>query len=113
MRHRHEVKQTSRCCNENVAPTLKLVLLLSLWRTTVRYARSQHGTIAETAGFIEDLGAQLTSGSNDQDQRLGADGIDSGIETIGQVWTTACQLLHLTHEFRDGRDQVGGGLSRT
>src|SRR5947209_26195 len=106
MGHGHEVEQTSWRSNENVTSALKFVLLLSLWCTAVRDARSKHGAIAETTSFIEDLGAQLTSGGNNQDQGLSANSIDLGIEAVGQIWATACQLLDLTHELGDGRDQI-------
>lgn len=83
MRHGHEVEKTSGCANENVTSPLKFVLLLSLWRTTVGHARSQHGSITQPTCFIEDLGAQLTSGSNHKDQRFSTDRIDGRIEAVG------------------------------
>lgn len=112
MGHGHEVKKPSRRRNKNVASTLKFLLLLPLWRTTIRDAWPQHGPIAQPTGLIENLSAQFASRSNNQDQRLGADSINGRIEAVCQVWAAACQLLDPTHEFGDGRDQISSGFSR-
>ena len=110
---RHEVKQTARSCNKNIAAFGKFGSLITGRTSTIRNTGAEHRAVAETTSFIEDLAAELTSRGNDQDQRFGSDTIGVFVEPVGQVGSGSCQLLDLAHELGNARDQERRSLART
>jgi len=68
---RHEVHEATGGGNENVAAHLELLTLALGGSAAIDDAGSQHGSVAQAAGLVEDLTCQLTSRTDDKYQRLG------------------------------------------
>ena len=101
MRLGHDVEQTTWSGDEKVTPLLELGDLLTDRPTAVCYTGSQHGAVAESASFVEDLTTELTSGCDNEDKWLATNAIALGVEVVGQVWSRCSQLLGFAHELGD------------
>lgn len=111
----HEVHQTSRSGNEDVAPHLELLALVPAGGAAVDDARAQHGAIAETTSLIEDLARQLASGADDENERLGTNSVSQRIVSR-RVGAGCRKLASLAHQLgEDGKQEcsslAGAGLS--
>lgn len=113
MRFVHEVEKTTRSTDEDVTSLLEFLALLTHRRTSVHHARTQHGAVAQSASLVKDLSGQLSSGSDNQHQRLGADGIHSRIEASRQVGTSCRELLGLSHQLREDGNEERSGFAGT
>lgn len=103
----HEVHKATGSGNKDVATLLQLLTLVFHWSTTVHHARAQHGTIAETTRFIEDLTGQLASWADDKDERLST----NTRLVSGRTWS----LKHtsLAHQLGEDRQEEGCSLAGT
>lgn len=112
MRSVHQVTETTRRSDKDVAALAKLLDVVSQRDTAVAADRAQHGTIAEATGLGEDLHGQLAGWANNDDERLGTNSVDARI-VVGsfEVRTAALKLLCLAHQLADDGDKVGGRLS--
>ena len=110
---RHDIKEATRCSDEDITTLGQLRDLLTNWTTTVRNARAKHGSIAEASSFVEDLTTEFTSGRDNEYERLSTNAITLRIEAVSEVGSWSSKLLGLAHELRDDRNQEGGGLART
>lgn len=108
----HEVEQSTRSTDQNVASLLEFQTLSRHWASTIHDARPQHGSVAKTARFIEDLRRQLTGRRNDQHKWFGSHCISGRIEPSSKVRTCSCELLCLAHELREHWNEEGGRLPR-
>jgi hypothetical protein len=108
---RHEVKQSSRSGNENIAPHLELLSLQPGGGTTIDDAWTKHGAVAQSTSFIEDLACKLTGWANDKDQRLRTHAIRQWI-VANRVRTRGGQETGFAHELRQDGDQVCRSLAR-
>ena len=63
----HEVHETTRSSNQDVATLPQLVHLLPTRSSTVNDTRTEHRAVAETPSFIKDLSGQFACRSNDKD----------------------------------------------
>ena len=112
MRLVHEVDETTRSANQNVASLLQLHALLTDWTTAIDDAGTQHRAVAETASLIEDLSGQLTSRGNDDDQRFSTNRVKVLIEALAEIWARGSQLLGLSHQFGQDRNEEGCSFAR-
>lgn len=108
----HKVEQSARSANKNVASLLKLQTLSCYWASSIHDARPQHGSVAETTGFIEDLCRQLTGRRNDQYKWLTGHCVSCRVKPGSRVRTRGCELLGLSHELREHWNEKGGRLPR-
>ena len=113
MRSRHDVNETTRSGNEDVATFSQFSHLLTHGTTAVCNAGTQHRSIAQTSSFVEDLAAELTSRSNDEDEWLSPNSVRLSIEAIGQVGSLGGELLGLAHQLGETGDQECSCLART
>jgi hypothetical protein len=113
VRLRHDVEKATWSGDEKVATLEQLGQLLTNWSTTICHARAKHGSIAETSSFIEDLAAELSSRSNDQNKGLGTNAITLSVEAVGEVRTGSSQLLGLAHKLGETGNQEGCSLPGT
>lgn len=107
-----QVLEAAWSADNDVAALGELLDLLAQWATTVSDAWAEHGAVAQTAAFIENLNAQLASGANDQHQRLSANAVGCRIVRAG-VRSLGSELLGLTHQHGDDWDEVCGCLAGT
>lgn len=108
----HEVHESSRSADEDIAAFLQLISLVTHRSATIHHTGAKHRAIAQSASLVEDLGRKLPSGRNNQHQRFGTDGIGPRIKARGQVRTRGSQLSRLSHQLRKNGDQKCGRLSR-
>jgi hypothetical protein len=108
----HEVQEATRSSDENVTALAKLDHLLTHRTTTVSNARTKHRAIAETTSFVEDLAAELTSRSDDENERLSSNTLSASIEVSGDKRTRSGDLLSLAHQLGDDGNQIRSGLAR-
>ena len=108
----HEVDETTRSSDEDVTTFLEFVHLLAHRTATICNAWAKHGAIAESTTLIEDLAAQLSSRCDDQDERLSSYTLRL-IEAFSKVGTRSSELLGLTHQLGESRNQVGCRLAGT
>jgi hypothetical protein len=109
----HEVKQATRGGDKDVTALGKLSLLLANRTAAVSDARTQHRAIAETTRLIKNLAAELTGGSNDEDEWFRTDSVTLRIETVGEVGARSSKLLGLAHKLGETRDHVSSSLTGT
>jgi hypothetical protein len=108
----HEIHETTRCGNENIAAHLQLFALITSRSTTVDDARAQHSAVAESTSLVEDLAGQLSSRADDEHKRLSADAVCEGVVPSG-IRTRGRELAGLAHELRQDREEEGSCLSRS
>lgn len=110
----HEVNQATGSGDEDVTALAQILDLLAHWVAAVSSAWTQHALVTHLARLVEDLDRQLAGGNDDQDQGLGADAV-TAVVVGGQCgavgWTWAAQLLRLTHELAQDRDEVRSSLT--
>ena len=111
MRLLHKIKQPSRSSDEDIAALLEFVSLSPHGGTTIRNAGPQHGPVAETSSFIEDLGRQFTGRGHNQHQRLCANRVGHRVVSSAQVGTGSSQSLRLAHQLGKDGNEEGSGLS--
>lgn len=110
MRSVHEVLETPRRGNQNIAALAEFHDLLRDGSTAIHHTRAKHGAIAESSSFVEDLSGKLTGRSNDQDEWLRADTVSLRVEP-SSIGTRSREALGLAHELRQHWDQEGRGLA--
>lgn len=110
----HEIADTTWCGNEDVTALSEFLQVVLDWNTAVGTGWAKHGTVAETASFIEDLLRELTSWYQNDNEGLGADAVYSWVVVWrSHIWTRSLELSDFSHEVGDDGDQVSSGLSRT
>ena len=109
----HEIHESSRSADEDIASFLELISLVTHRSSTIHHTGAKHRTIAQTAGLVEYLGRKLSGGRNNQHQRFGTNSIGHRIKACGQVRTRGSQLSRLSHQLRKNGDQKCGRLSRS
>lgn len=112
LRTTHEVEQATRSSDEKITTASELIDLITNGSTAISDTWAQHGSIAQPTSFIKDLAAELTGGSDDEDQWLGAHTLTSSIKTHSKVGTRCRKLLDFAHELRDARDEESSSLAR-
>lgn len=108
----HEIEKTAGSGNQNVASFLKLLTLDTSRGTAINDTRTQHGAIAQTTRFIKYLSCQLSSGADDQNQRLCSNSILPEAKVRRRVRTRSSQLSRLAHQLGNNRNEEGPRLSR-
>lgn len=108
----HEIKKTAGSGNQDIASFLKLLTLEARRSTTIGDTRTQHGAIAQTTRFIEDLSCQFPSGADDQNQRLCSNSILPWVKLFREVRPRSSQLPRLAHQLGKNWNQEGPRLSR-
>jgi hypothetical protein len=109
----HDIDESTRSGNEDVATLVELSNLFTDRATAICDAGTKHGPIAQTTSLIEDLAAELASRSNNKNQRLSTDAVTVRVEAVGKVGTRSSKLLGLPHELGEDRDQECCSLAGT
>jgi hypothetical protein len=60
-----EIDETTRGTDQDITTLTKLGNLFAQRTTTIHNARTKHGTVAESTGFIEDLSGKFSAGADD------------------------------------------------
>lgn len=105
-----EVPETTRSTNKNVTSFAEKVALFADGRTAIYHTWAKHGAIGELASLVEDLDSQLTSGHNDENQRLS---LDRSVLLVGWARARSAPTLGFAHERVQDGDQVSSSLART
>ena len=108
----HEILETTRSANEDIAALGKLVEACARWVAAVSDTWTKHRAIAHAARLVEDLNGKLTGGNDDEDQWLGADAMNPSVEGAGSGVGARClELLGFAHKLRNDWNQVSGCLA--
>lgn len=100
----HQVLETARGTNKQVTALAELLKVDANGNTSVRAHGAQHGTVAKSAGFVEDLLSQLAGRDDDNDKGLG-----THAATVDGA--RSLELANLAHQLGDDRDQISSSLA--
>lgn len=106
----HDVLQATGSPNEDITSETEIGKLVSTRTTTVEKARTQHATVAQATTFIEDLDSELASWADNEHQWLSLHRVGDRV-VPSRVRSGSCELLDLTHQLRQDRDEVGASLA--
>lgn len=95
----HEIAESARSGDENVAAFAQIIDVLTEWPAAVGNAWAKHGAITHPTRFVEDLDGELAGGDDNDDEWLSTHAVASGIEVAsGGVRLWRSELLRLAHE---------------
>ncbi len=108
----HHVDETTRRCDQDVAPLAQLSDLIAHRPSAIDDAGPKHAPVTELASFIENLHGQLAGRADDDYKRLSTNRIPIPVSKHGRIRAAGRKLLGLAHQLVQDGDQISSRLAR-